>query len=75
MPGSVALTFERANAAAAAQLEAQGVSLHNWSREERMKFREAAQTQWDVWAQKSPEAKALVESHRAYLKELGLLAK
>ncbi|MDT8342801.1 MAG: TRAP transporter substrate-binding protein [Thermohalobaculum sp.] len=70
-----ALTFERANAAAAADLAGQGVALHNWSGDERMKFRQAAQTQWDVWAQKSPEANALVESHRAYLKELGLLPK
>lgn len=70
-----ALTFERANAAAAAELEANGVTLHNWSREERMKFREAAQGQWENWAQKSPEAAALVESHRGYLKELGLISK
>ena len=70
-----ALTFERANATAAAELEANGVTLHNWSREERSKFRQAAQGQWEVWAQKSPEAAALVESHRNYLKELGLIAK
>ena len=68
-----ALTFERANAKAAAELTAQGVTLHNWSAEERLKFRQAAQAQWDIWATKSPEAALLVESHRGYLTELGLL--
>lgn len=69
-----ALTFERANAEAAAELTAQGITLHNWSAEERRKFREAAQGQWKVWAEKSPEAAALVESHTNYLKQLGLIS-
>ena len=69
-----ALTFERSNAEAAAQLREAGVTLYDWSTEDRMTFRAAAQEAWDSWAERTPEAAALVESHRAYLRQLGLLS-
>ncbi|RBO52763.1 C4-dicarboxylate ABC transporter substrate-binding protein [Rhodovulum sp. BSW8] len=69
-----ALYFEKANAEAAARLTEKGVTLHDWSVEDRATFRKAAQAAWDVWAGKSPEAKALVDSHKAYLTQLGLIA-
>ena len=69
-----ALTFEKKNAEAAAQLREKGVNLWDWSQEDRAKFREAAQAKWQDWAERSPEARALVDSHVAYLKELGLIA-
>jgi TRAP-type mannitol/chloroaromatic compound transport system substrate-binding protein len=69
-----ALFFEKANAEAAARLTANGVKLYDWSPEDRATFREAAQAAWDVWAEKSPEAKELVESHKEYLGQLGLIA-
>ena len=69
-----ALSNEKKNAEAAAKLKAEGVTLHAWSEKDRADFRKAAQTAWDRWAQKSPEADALVKSHRAYLGQLGLLA-
>lgn len=69
-----ALTFEKKNAEAAAALTAQGVTLHDWSAEDRAAFRAAAQAAWDGWAKKTPEADALVKSHRGYLKQLGLIA-
>ncbi|WP_353471428.1 TRAP transporter substrate-binding protein [Salipiger sp. H15] len=69
-----ALYFEKANNESAARLTEQGVTLHNWTAEDRATFRKAAQAAWDVWAEKSPEAKALVESHKAYLGQLGLLS-
>ncbi|MCA0941092.1 TRAP transporter substrate-binding protein [Yangia mangrovi] len=69
-----ALYFEKANNEAAARLTEAGVTLHNWTAEDRATFRQAAQAAWDVWAEKSPEAKALVESHKAYLGQLGLLS-
>ena len=69
-----ALTFEKANAEAAAQLKEAGVTLSNWSPEDRAAFRKAAQAAWEGWAEKTPEARALVDSHKAYLKQLGLLA-
>ncbi|MGR3512754.1 MAG: TRAP transporter substrate-binding protein [Paracoccaceae bacterium] len=69
-----ALTFEKANAEAAAQLREQGVTLSQWSREELQKFRNAAQAAWGDFAT-TPEAKALVDSHLAYLDQLGLVSK
>jgi TRAP-type C4-dicarboxylate transport system substrate-binding protein len=66
-----ALTFEKANAEAAAELKAQGVTLYAWSDEDRQKFRDAAQASWGEFAT-TPEAKALVESHLTYLRQLGL---
>jgi len=70
-----ALYFEKANAETAAKLKAKGITLSDWSVEDRAAFRKAAQAQWDVWAKKSPEAAELVESHKAYLAQLGLIAK
>ncbi|WP_305971156.1 MULTISPECIES: TRAP transporter substrate-binding protein [unclassified Mameliella] len=69
-----ALSNEKKNAEAAAELQAKGVTLHDWSAKDRADFRKAAQTAWDRWAEKTPEAAALVESHREYLTALGLIA-
>jgi TRAP-type C4-dicarboxylate transport system substrate-binding protein len=69
----VALSNGKKNAEAAAMLKEQGVTLHAWSEEDRATFRAAAQAAWGDWATRSPEAGALVASHKAYLKELGLI--
>jgi len=69
----VALSNGKKNAEAAAMLKEQGVTLHTWSEADRAEFRAAAQAAWDDWATRSPEAGALVKSHKAYLKELGLI--
>jgi len=66
-----ALTFEKKNAEAAAQLREQGVNLYAWSDEDLQKFRDAAQAAWVDFAT-TPEAQALVESHLTYLRQLGL---
>jgi TRAP-type mannitol/chloroaromatic compound transport system substrate-binding protein len=66
-----ALTFEKKNAEAAAQLRAKGVNLYAWAPEDRQIFRDAAQASWSEFAT-TPEAKALVESHLGYLRQLGL---
>ena len=68
-----ALTFEKANAEAAAELREAGVTLHEWPAEELQKFRDAAQATWPEFAT-TPEAKALVESHMTYLDQLGLVS-
>ncbi len=68
-----ALTFEKANAEAAAMLREQGVTLSQWSPEELQKFRDVAQSVWPEFAD-TPEAKALVESHLTYLGQLGLVS-
>jgi len=70
----VALANEKANAEAAADLQEQGVTLHDWSAEDRAEFRRAAQVAWDDWGTRSPEAAALLESHKSYLSDLGLIS-
>ena len=69
----IALANEKANAEAAAKLTEQGVTLYDWSAEDRAVFRQAAQTAWERWADKNAETRALVESHKAYLRQLGLV--
>ena len=69
-----ALTFEKANAEAAAKLRTEGVTLSEWSSADLAEFRAAAQATWPEFAT-TPEAKALVDSHMAYLAQLGLVAK
>ncbi len=66
------MSFAKKNTEAASELAASGVTLHNWSADERAKFRAAALAAWPGFAS-TPEAKALVESHSTYLKQLGLL--
>ncbi|KMK66713.1 TRAP transporter substrate-binding protein [Puniceibacterium sp. IMCC21224] len=69
----VALSNEKANAEAAAALREDGVKLYNWSAEDRAAFRKGAQVAWEDWGTRSPEAAALLESHKTYLGQLGLL--
>ena len=64
---------ERKNAEAVKALTAMGVTLHDWSREDRLKFRNAALGAWEEWKKKSPEAAALIEIHKAYMKANGIL--
>jgi TRAP-type mannitol/chloroaromatic compound transport system substrate-binding protein len=67
-----AMLTEVRNNEAAAMLREQGVNLYAWSEEDKQKFRDAAQATWPEFAT-TPEAKALVESHMAFLKQLGLV--
>ncbi|MDU8927069.1 TRAP transporter substrate-binding protein [Alisedimentitalea sp. MJ-SS2] len=62
------------NLKAKAALEAAGVTIHDWSPADRADFRKAAQGAWQGWADKTPEARALVDSHMAFLGQLGLVA-
>ncbi len=61
------------NREAAIELAEQGVTFYDWSPEDRAEFRAGAQKAWDGWAEKTPEAKALVDAHRAWMKKIGLL--
>ena len=67
-----ALTFEKKNAEAVASLTAKGITISEWTPADLAEFRDAAQKTWPEFAT-TPEAKALVESHIAYLKQLGLV--
>lgn len=49
------------------------ITIHNWSDEERMKFRAIARTQWERYAEQSPNAQKVYESVTAYLESQGLL--
>ncbi len=60
------------NGEALAQMPDKGVTTYNWSKEDRAAFRAAAQGVWAEWATKSPEAGAMVASHEAFLKRIGL---
>ncbi|WP_137700663.1 TRAP transporter substrate-binding protein [Marimonas lutisalis] len=69
----IALYNEKANAEAAAKLQSEGVTLYNWSSADRAEFRKAAQAAWDDWGTRSPEAGAILASHKEYMKQLGLI--
>ncbi len=68
-----AMTIDVRNREAVSKLQAKGITLHKWSDEDRAAFRAGAQKAWDGWAKKTPEAKALVEAHRVFLRKLGLI--
>jgi TRAP-type C4-dicarboxylate transport system substrate-binding protein len=68
-----AMTFDVANKKAAVELAEKGVTLLDWSEEDRAAFRRAAQTNWQRWADKTPEARALVDSHIEFMKLQGLI--
>ncbi|TNF22847.1 MAG: TRAP transporter substrate-binding protein [Rhodobacteraceae bacterium] len=69
----IALQNEKNNAEAAAKLQEQGVTLYAWSDADRKVFREAAQTSWETWGDKNDTARAILESHKTYLRQLGLI--
>lgn len=49
------------------------ITVHNWSDEERKKFRAIAKTQWKVFAERSPNAQKVYNSVTEYLEANGLL--
>jgi len=67
------MTFDLANLEAAEKLKADGVTLYDWSTEDRKEFRAGAQKAWDGWADKTPEARQLVDAHRAFLRRMGMI--
>lgn len=61
------------DAAAFATVEAQGVTIIDWSAEDRLKFRQEAVKIWREHAEKSPRAKEAIDAQIAYLERIGLL--
>jgi TRAP-type mannitol/chloroaromatic compound transport system substrate-binding protein len=58
---------------AVAEAADKGITIHNWSDEERAKFRGIAAEQWVSVAEKSPNAKKVYDHLTAYLKKEGLI--
>jgi TRAP-type mannitol/chloroaromatic compound transport system substrate-binding protein len=58
---------------AAEAAKSQGVTLVEWSPEERRKFREVSRQAWADWAKKSPAAQKVYDSQVAFLKRLQLI--
>jgi TRAP-type C4-dicarboxylate transport system substrate-binding protein len=67
-----ALMFEVENANAAAGVAENGVTLYDWSAEGRAEFRSAALEAWETWADRTPEAREIVDSHYAFMNLRGL---
>lgn len=65
-------SFKNTNAETADALREEGVTVSTWSPEDIAKFREVAVGEWDAYAT-TPEAKAMVASHKSYLKKIGAL--
>ena len=63
---------EVANAKTAKELRAKGVNLYEWSPEDLQVYRDAVQSGWTEFAT-TPEAKAMLESHISFLKDLGAM--
>lgn len=58
----------------AAQYKANGkVTIIDWSKEERAKFRKIAVGAWEDFAKKSPLAKEALDAHISFMKKIGLL--
>ncbi|RKF17971.1 TRAP transporter substrate-binding protein [Alginatibacterium sediminis] len=49
------------------------ITIHDWSADERKKFRNIAMGEWEKYAQRSPNAQKVYESITTYLKDSGLL--
>lgn len=69
----LALQTEIRDNQVATQLQAEGVTLYDWSVEDRKAFRKFAQERWAEWGKKTPAAQAVLDSHLAFMKEIGLV--
>ncbi|GGX47247.1 TRAP transporter substrate-binding protein [Saccharospirillum salsuginis] len=49
------------------------ITIHNWSDAERKEFRAIARTQWEAYAEQSPNAQKVYDSVTAFLESQGLL--
>lgn len=59
--------------AAVEEAKKEGITVHNWSAQERAKFRNIAQDEWKKFAEKSPNAKKVYEKLTTYLKSKDLM--
>ena len=73
LAGTLNEALTKNDIAAVEQAKAEGVTIHDWSAEERKKFRSIARSKWEAVAERSPNAKRVYDSVTAYLTEKGLL--
>lgn len=66
-------TLAERNAAAVAEASAAGVTVHDWSPEERARFRAIAKSEWEAAAGASEASGEVYEALTTYLSENGLL--
>ena len=69
----LAMLTEIKDKQAAREIAAAGVTLHDWSTEDRKQFRSFAKGRWEDWKARSPAASALVDSHVRFMSDLGLI--
>ena len=66
--------LEEADQAALEEAQASGdITVHDWSEEERAKFRQIAQGEWQKVAERSESAQKVYDALTAYLSEKGLM--
>ncbi|MEO1090914.1 MAG: TRAP transporter substrate-binding protein [Pseudomonadota bacterium] len=68
-----AVTAEVLDKTAAVELAAEGVTIHDWSSEDRRAFREFAIENWQRWGEKNDITRRSVDSHIAFMQQLGLI--
>jgi TRAP-type transport system periplasmic protein len=66
-------TLKERDLAAVKQAESEGITVHNWSPEERAKFRGIARSEWEKVAAQSPMAQKVYDTLTAYLTGKGLM--
>ncbi len=69
----MAETMAKKDAEAAEKLKAEGVTLIDWSDEDKKAFRAAAIDVWKAYATRSPFAQKALDSQLAYMKKIGLI--
>ena len=72
MSDELETTLTAQDAAAEAEAKEAGVTFTAFGEEDASKFRAITQEVWDDWGSRSPNAQAIVDSHKAFLVELGL---
>ncbi|WP_099825575.1 TRAP transporter substrate-binding protein [Oceaniglobus indicus] len=60
------------NGEALGTLPEKGVTIYDWSEDDRATFRAAARTAWEDWASRSPETRAMVDAHKEFIARIGL---
>ncbi len=60
-------------ASAVVELTDEGVTFSRWSDEDVAEFRAFAQDAWEPWGDATPEARAILDSHKSFMKTLGIL--